>query len=177
MWIAPVVIVLVLLALLILLISVQPSDFRIKRSAAFAAPPAVCFAQVNNFHKWEAWSPWAKMDPACKNEFAGPDSGEGAIFGWAGNKKVGEGKMTILESKPNELIRIRLQFIKPFAATNTAEFTFTPEGDQTKVTWAMFGKQKFINKAFCLVMNMDKMVGGDFERGLSSMKLLAEARS
>jgi Polyketide cyclase / dehydrase and lipid transport len=159
------------------LVALQSSDFRIERSATFAAPPPAAFAQVNDFHKWEAWSPWAKMDPACKNEFSGSPAGEGAIFSWAGNKKVGEGRMTILQSRPFEFIRIRLEFFKPFAATNTAEFTFAAGGNQTTVSWAMFGRQKFMNKAFCMFMNMDKMVGGQFEQGLAQMKLLAEAES
>jgi uncharacterized protein YndB with AHSA1/START domain len=156
-------------------VALLPSDFRIVRSATISAPAPVVFSQVNDFHRWEAWSPWAKMDPAAKNSFDGAPSGAGAIFAWAGNSKVGEGRMTLTESRPPELIRIKLEFLKPFAASNTAEFTFRPEGNETVVTWAMFGKKNFIARAVCLFMNMDKTVGGEFEKGLAQMKAVAEA--
>ena len=156
-------------------VAMQPSDFRIVRTATMSAPAPAVFAQVNDFHNWEAWSPWAKLDPAAKNSFEGPSAGTGAIFRWAGNKEVGEGSMTITESRPSDLIRIKLEFLKPFAATNSAEFTFKPDGDQTAVTWSMAGKNNFISKAICLFMNMDKMVGGKFEEGLAAMKSIVEA--
>jgi len=130
---------------------------------------------VNDFHNWEAWSPWAKLDPAAKATFEGPSTGTGAIFKWAGNKEVGEGSMTITESRPSDLIRIKLEFLRPFEATNSAEFTFKPEGNRTAVTWSMEGKNNFIAKAVCLLMNMDKMVGGQFEQGLAQMKAVVEA--
>jgi hypothetical protein len=114
------------------------------------------------------------MDPVCKNTFEGAAAGTGAIFIWAGNKKVGEGRMTITESRPSELIRIKLEFLKPFKATNTAEFTFKSQGNQTLVTWSMSGKNNFMGKAFGLFVNCDKMVGGDFEKGLAAMKSVAE---
>jgi hypothetical protein len=156
-------------------VAMQPSDFRIVRTATMSAPAPAVFGQVNDFHNWEAWSPWAKLDPAAKNSFEGPSAGIGAIFRWAGNKEVGEGSMTITESRPSDLIRIKLEFLKPFAATNSAEFTFKPDGDRTAVTWSMAGKNKFISKAICLFMNMDKMVGGKFEEGLAAMKSIVEA--
>ena len=156
-------------------VAMQPSEFRIVRSATISAPAPAVFAQVNDFHNWEAWSPWAKLDPAAKATFEGPSAGTGAIFRWAGNDKIGEGSMTITESRPSDLIRITLEFLKPFAAINTAEFTFTPEGNQTVVTWSMAGKNNFIAKAVHLFMNIDKMVGGDFEKGLAQMKSVVEA--
>jgi hypothetical protein len=156
-------------------VAMQPSDFRIVRTATISGPAPAVFAQVNDFHNWEAWSPWAKLDPATKNSFEGPSAGIGAIFRWASNKEVGEGSMTITESRPSDLIRIKLEFLKPFAATNSAEFTFKPDGDQTAVTWSMAGKNNFISKAICLFMNMDKMVGGKFEEGLAAMKSFVEA--
>ena len=110
-----------------------------------------------------------------KLTFAGPATGPGASYSWVGNNQVGEGRLTIIESRPNDLVRIKLEFMKPFAATNTAEFTFKPEGDKTAVTWSMQGNNNFIAKALHLVMNMDKMVGGQFEKGLADMKLVAEA--
>ena len=156
-------------------VALQPSEYRVARSATIAAPAPEVFAQVNDFHKWEAWSPWAKLDPAARNTFEGAASGTGAVFAWAGNSKVGEGRMTITESRPNELVRIKLEFAKPFAATNTAEFTFKPDGERTAVTWSMFGHNNFVGKAVCLVMNTDKTVGGEFDKGLASMKSVAEA--
>jgi hypothetical protein len=117
------------------------------------------------------------MDPACKNTYTGAAAGTGAILSWAGNKKVGEGRMTIFESAPSDLIRIKLEFLKPFKATNTAEFVFKPEGNQTVVTWSMFGKNNFFFKAFSLFMNSDKMVGKDFEKGLAAIKTVAEAEA
>jgi hypothetical protein len=159
----------------VVVVAMQPSEFRIVRSATISAPAPAVFAQVNDFHNWEAWSPWAKLDPAAKAIFEGPRAGRGAIFRWAGNEEVGEGSMTITESRPSDLIRIKLEFLKPFEATNTAEFTFKPEGNQTAVTWSMEGQNNFIAKAVCLFMNMDKMVGGQFEKGLASMKSVTEA--
>jgi hypothetical protein len=155
-------------------VAMQPSDFRIARTATMSAPAPAVFAQVNDFHNWESWSPWAKLDPAAKTAFEGPSAGTGAIFRWAGNREVGEGSMTIIESRPSDLVRIRLDFLRPFAATNVAEFSFKPEGDKTAVTWSMSGKNNLIGKAICLFMNMDKMVGGKFEEGLASMKAVVE---
>jgi len=160
---------------LALIVAMQPSEFRIERSAVIAAPAPAVFAQVDDFHNWEAWSPWAKLDPAAKNSFEGAPAGKGASFSWAGNQKVGEGRMTITESRPNELIRIKLEFLKPFDATNTAEFTFRPEGERTAVTWSMYGHNNFISRAVFLFVNMDKALGGEFEKGLASMKSAAEA--
>jgi len=156
-------------------VAMQPSEFRIVRSATISAPAPAVFAQVNDFHNWEAWSPWAKLDPAMKQAYEGPPAGTGAIYTWAGNDQVGEGRMTLTESRPSDLIRIKLEFLKPFAATNTAEFTFEPEGNQTAVTWSMTGKNNFIAKAVHLFMNMDRMVGGKFEEGLANMKSVVEA--
>ena len=169
--IALVVIVIAFLAL----VAVQPSEFRVARTTAIAAPPAVVFAQVNDFHKWEAWNPWGKLDPAMKHTYAGAPAGAGAVYAWAGNAEVGEGRMTITESRPHDLIRIDLEFLKPFAGTSTAEFTFRPEGDRTAVTWSMAGRNNFIAKALCLFMSMDGMIGGQFEKGLAHMKAVAEA--
>lgn len=164
----------VIVVVFILIVARQPSQFSVSRSAAISAPVADVFAEVNDFHKWNAWSPWAKIDPAAKNEFSGAPAGKGAIFSWSGNNKVGEGTMTIVDSRPPDLIRIKLEFRRPFKATNDVEFTFQPERTQTAVTWTMTGRSNFMHKAVCLFMNMDKMVGGDFEKGLASMKAVAE---
>jgi polyketide cyclase/dehydrase/lipid transport protein len=163
-----------LILVLIVIIAIQPSAYRVERTAKIAAPQADLFSQVNDFHKWDAWSPWAKLDPAAKITFAGPESGQGAVMNWAGNDKVGEGKITILESRPSDLVTIKVDFIKPFIGTNTSQFAFAPEGDQTIVTWTMSGERNFIAKAFCLAMNGEKMMGNDMEKGLAQMKSVAE---
>ncbi|MSU69418.1 MAG: polyketide cyclase [Opitutaceae bacterium] len=165
----------VIIAGFLIIVALQPADYRVARSATISAPPAVVFAQVNDLHKWQEYSPWAKLDPAAKNTFEGPPAGTGAVFAWAGNADVGEGRMTITESRPDNLVRFKLDFVKPFASTATAEFAFQPAGNQTAVTWSMSGRKNFVSKAVCLFMNMDKMLGGDFEKGLANLKLLSEA--
>jgi ketosteroid isomerase-like protein len=157
-------------------VALQPAEFHIERTALMKAAPAETFAQVNDFHKWDAWSPWLKLDPNAKGTYEGPESGEGAIFRWAGNAEVGEGSMTILESKPHELIRIKLHFVKPFEDTAETNFTFKPEGNQTAVTWSMDGRNNFVSKMICrLLMDMEAMIGGKYEEGLAKMKEIVEA--
>ncbi|MBK6750261.1 MAG: SRPBCC family protein [Pyrinomonadaceae bacterium] len=155
-------------------VALQPEDFKIERSATINAAPGRVFEQVNDFRKWEDWSPWAKLDPEMKPTYAGPASGVGSSYSWVGNDDVGEGKMTITQSHPNEHIAIELEFIKPFAAKNLTEFVLKPEGSATNVTWTMTGKNNYVMKAFSLVMNMDKLVGADFEKGLAQMKIVVE---
>jgi uncharacterized protein YndB with AHSA1/START domain len=161
--------------LFVLVVATRPSAFHIERSITIAAPPANAFAQVNDFHAWSAWSPWEKMDPQMKKTFEGAPSGPGAMYAWTGNDKVGEGRMTIEKSDKPSLVSIKLEFLKPFAATNTATFTFAPAPDGTKTTWAMDGQNNFMAKAASLFMDFDKMVGGDFERGLAALKTAAES--
>lgn len=163
-----------IVVLLIIVIACQPSDFRVTRTARMTAPPAVVYDNVNTLQKWEAWSPWAKLDPNAKSIFDGPASGPGSSMYWNGNNKVGEGRMTIVDNKPTERVEIKLEFMRPFKAVNTAEFTFKPEGNQTVVTWTMTGKNNFMGKAFSLFVNCDKMVGGDFEKGLASLNSVTE---
>jgi Polyketide cyclase / dehydrase and lipid transport len=170
-----VIIVIVLVAVCAILVALQPSHYQVERSATINAPAPIVFAQVNDFHKWEAWSPWAKLDPAIKQSYEGAPAGNGAVYSWSGNSQVGEGRMTITESHPSDLIKIKLEFIKPFTATNATDFAFTPQGNQTNVKWTMSGDNNFVGKAFGLIMNMDKTVGGDFEKGLTQMKTVAEA--
>ena len=133
------------------------------------------FAQVNDFHKWEAWNPWGKIDPAMRQTYDDAPAGVGAIYNWNGNNEVGTGRMTITESRPSDLVKIKLEFFEPFAAINTAEFTFKSDGNQTMVTWNMFGEKKFMAKAIHLFMDMDKMIGGQFKNGLARMKAIVEA--
>ncbi len=168
------IVLVAIVAVFAVIVALQPSEFRVERSATISAPASAVFAQVNDFHKWEAWSPWAKLDPSAKNSFEGPPAGKGAIFKWSGNNEVGEGAMTLTESHPNDLIRIKLDFVRPFEDTSNVEFAFKPEGNQTGVTWSMSGRKNFISKAICLFMNMDKMVGGKFEEGLANIKSVVE---
>jgi uncharacterized protein YndB with AHSA1/START domain len=164
----------IIVVVLIVIVTLQPSDFRVTRNATISASAPAVFAQVNDFHKWEAWNPWGKIDPAMKHTYEGAPAGTGAIYTWIGNKEVGEGRMTIVESRPSDLIRIKMEFFKPFAGISTAEFTFKPESKQTAVTWSMSGDKNFMAKAIHLFMNMDKMIGGQFEKGLAEMKSIVE---
>ena len=165
------------IAIFAVVVALQPSDFRIERAATMKAPPAAAFAQVNDFNNWRAWSPWENVDPALKRVYEGPKAGAGASYAWVGNKDVGEGRMTITESRPGELVRIRLEFFAPMAAVNTAEFSFKPAGDGTAVTWTMTGRNNFLARAICMFVDMDKMVGGMFEQGLSQMKAVVEKKA
>ena len=158
-----------LVLVLVIAASLQPDDFRITRSATIAAPPDMVFAQVNDFHQWEHWSPWAALDPDSKLTYDGAPSGEGSIYSWDGNSKVGAGRMTLLESNPDNLIKIKLEFFRPFKAAHTTEFTFKPAGMQTDVAWSMYGKNNFVAKLMLLVMNCDKMIGGSYEKGLANL--------
>ena len=155
---------------LVIVIAMRPAAFQIERSNSVVAPPAAVFEYVNDLHNWEAWSPWAKIDPMMKTTYEGPAAGPGSSYAWNGNSKVGQGRMTILDSRANEVVHIKLQFLRPFAATNDVEFTFKPEASETAVTWRMTGKNNFMLKAFGLFMSMDKMVGKDFEKGLAQLK-------
>lgn len=157
-------------------IASRPSEFHVARATTIAAAPAVVFAQINDFHKWEAWNPWGKMDPGMKQSYEGEPAGVGAVYRWSGNHEVGEGRMTIVESRPNVQVKVQLEFYKPFAGTSLATFTLMPQGtNQTLVTWSMEGQNTFMAKAVHMVMNMDKMIGGQFEKGLAAMKTAAEA--
>jgi uncharacterized protein YndB with AHSA1/START domain len=167
----------VLVAILVIVVSMRPGEFRIERSGIINAPPSKVFPHVNDFHLWQEWSPWAKRDPNCIVEYDGPDTGEGAKFHWNGNKEVGEGRMTIIESTPDKIVAIRLEFIRPMKAINTAEFAFKPVANGTEVTWVMTGKNNFIGKAFHLMIDCDKMIGKDFEQGLANLRAQVEGSS
>ena len=171
----PILLALAFIAIIFfIIIAGRPDEFVVSRSTIISAPPEKVFPHVNDLHAWEAWSPWAKMDPNAKNAYEGAASGVGEAMSWDGNKKVGAGRMTIIESAPSGLIRLKLEFLKPFRATNTAEFIFQPEGGQTIVTWSMSGRNNFFFKVFGLFMNCDQMIGKDFEKGLAAMKSVAE---
>ena len=168
-------VVLVVLIVFVVIVALQPSEFRIARTATISAPAPAVFARVNDFRNWESWSPWEKLDPAMERTFDGPPAGTGASYAWNGNEDVGEGRTTITESRPGELIKMKLEFVRPFAVTNLVEFAFQAAGDRTAVTWSMSGRNSFVCKAVGLFMNMDTMVGGQFEKGLAQLKEVAEA--
>jgi hypothetical protein len=158
------------------IVAMQPSEYRVARTVRISASAPAVFGQVNDFHKWEAWNPWAKLDPAMKQTYEGAPAGIGAVYTWAGNNQAGEGRMTLTESRPSELVRIKLEFLKPFAGTSIAEFTFKPEDNQTAVTWSMTGKLSFMAKVVHLFMDMDRMIGANFEKGLADMKSVVEVK-
>ena len=159
----------------VVVVALQPSDFRVERSATVATPQADVFAQVNDLRKWDAWSPWAKLDPEAKISFEGPESGQGAAMSWSGNDKVGEGKMTVVESQPNDAVKLWVDFVKPFEGTSNSDFAFRSEGEGTAVTWSMSAHHNFLEKAMCLVMNGKQMISDDMEKGLAQLKSVAEA--
>lgn len=153
----------------------KPNTVRYARSTRINAPPEKIAALINDFKKWPVWSPWEKRDPELKRTFSGNSSGVGSVYAWEGNKNVGSGRMEILESTLKN-IRIKLDFITPFKASNTADFTFTPQGSATDVDWVMTGENRFIGKVMSVFMDFDKMIGKDFEAGLAEMKTAAESK-
>jgi Polyketide cyclase / dehydrase and lipid transport len=172
----PILLALAFIAIIFIVVTAgQPDEFTISRSANISAPPGKIFPHVNDLHQWEAWSPWAKIDPNAKNSFEGADSGVGAAMSWSGSKKLGEGRMTITGSEANEFIGLKLEFVKPLKATHSADFAFKSGGNQTVVTWRMSGKKNFFFKVFGLFMDCEKMGGRDFEKGLAAMKSVVEA--
>jgi hypothetical protein len=168
--------VVVVLVILVVFVATRPAAFRISRSASMNSPADVVFVNINDFHNWQQWSPWAKLDPAMKTTYSGSASGLGASYSWAGNSKVGEGKMTIVDSKPSQSVTIDLEFMKPMQAKNLAVFTIKSTGDKScDVDWAMTGENGFVGKAFAMMMDMDRMVGTDFETGLFNLRRTSEA--
>lgn len=166
-----------LVAAVLIFAATQPDTFRIERKIDIKAAPDKVFAVVDDFHQWTAWSPWEHLDPNMKKTFSGPASGKGASYAWDGNKAVGKGAMELTEastSSASSKIVIKLDFLAPFEAHDSAEFTFAPSGDNTTVTWAMTGPNPYMMKVMHVFISMDSMVGGDFERGLSNLKSVAE---
>lgn len=153
----------------------KPDTFRIERSASIKAAPETIFAQLHDFRSWGNWSPWEKLDPALQRMYSGAAVGTGAVYEWKGNSEVGAGRMEILESSPASKLTIKLSFTEPFEAQSTSEFSLTPEGETTKITWVMQGPNQFIGKVMSIFVNMDTYVGKDFETGLANLKTLAEA--
>ena len=155
--------------------AMQPDTTHVERSVTVAAPPADVFPFANNFDLWVGWSPWQHIDPNQVVTYSPSHEGKGAWYEWTGNKDVGHGRMTIVESSPPGKVVEELHFMEPFESTATATLTFVPEGDNTRVTWAFDEKQDLMGKTACLFMNMDQMLGDDFQRGLDQLKPQAEA--
>jgi uncharacterized protein YndB with AHSA1/START domain len=164
----------ILLAAILGFAATKPGTFRVEREKSIQAPPEKIFDLIKDFHRWGTWSPWEKLDPAMKRTFSGPDSGEGAVYEWSGNSKAGQGRMEIADISQGSKIVIKLDFIKPFEAHNIAEFTLDRDGGSTNITWAMFGPQVYMAKVMSVFVSMDKMIGKDFEAGLTNMKAIAE---
>ena len=152
----------------------RPDTFRVQRTVNIKAPPDRIFALIDDLHRWAAWSPYEKKDPAMKRTFSGASTGKGAVYEWDGDKNVGKGRMEIIESARPTKILIKLDFIEPFEGHNTAEFTMEPKGDNTVVTWAMYGPSAYMMKVMGIFMKMDTMIGNDFEAGLAALKAAAE---
>ena len=162
------------LAILGVVVAMRPSTYHVERSTTIAAPPEVVFAIVNDFHNFQIWSPWAKIDPAMKQEISGAPAGKGAVYTWSGNDQAGAGKMTLTRSEPNRKVGIDLEFTRPYVSTSTIDLDLKPQGSGTSVVWSMDGRSNFLLKAIGLFSSMDKMVGPDFERGLTNLKSAAE---
>ena len=158
------------MGIIALIASTKPDEWTIQRQGAIPGAPAKVFPYIDDLHKFVEWSPWAKLDPNMKLTYRGPASGSGANFSWEGNGKVGVGKMTITESRPNDLVRCQLDFCKPMRCTNTHEFALKPEGSQTSVTWTAKGKAPFIFKLMLVFVSADSMMGKNFEDGLANLK-------
>ncbi|HUL08272.1 MAG TPA: SRPBCC family protein [Candidatus Acidoferrum sp.] len=168
------VIIVALVAGLLAYAATKPGSLRVQRTASIKAAPEKIFTLINDFRSWGIWSPYEKKDPAMQRTLSGAASGQGAIYAWSGNGNVGQGRMEILESSPPSRIAIKLDFIKPFEGHNLAEFTFEPDGKVTRVTWAMTGPTPFIGKVMSVFLDMDAMIGRDFEAGLANLKAATE---
>ena len=167
-------VIVVLISGILMLASMKQDVFRVERSTVIKAPPEKVFALINDFKAWTAWSPWEKKDPAMQRSYGAVTAGKGATYGWNGNGNVGQGSMEITDAVAPSKIELRLDFIKPMEGHNTVVFTLTPQGEMTQVNWTMQGPTPFIGKIIHVFINMDKMVGGDFEEGLANLKVLAE---
>lgn len=166
--------VVILLAALLAYASTKPDTFRVQREATIQAPPTRIFALLNDFHAWEAWSPWQKLDPAMKQTHGGAAAGVGAIYAWEGNSDVGKGRMELTASTPPSRLTIQLDFLEPFEAHNTTEFLLEPNGAGANVTWVMHGPSPFLSKVMSVFVDMDAMIGKDFEQGLANLRAVAE---
>ncbi|HEV7718207.1 MAG TPA: SRPBCC family protein [Arsenicitalea sp.] len=169
-----IIIIALLIAGVLVYAASRPNAFRMERTATINAPAEKIFPFINDFHKWAAWSPWEKLDPALQRSYAGPQNGKGAIYEYEGNNKVGAGRMEITESTPSSRVLTTLDFLRPMRAHNFAEFTLVPQGGATVVTWAMYGRSPYMAKLMTIFVSMDKLVGKQFDEGLANLKAVAE---
>lgn len=168
------IIIAILIAAILGFAATRPDSFRIERSTSINAPPEKIFPLINDFHQWEAWSPWEKIDPQVERIYSGAANGKGAVYEWRGNKDVGHGRMEIIESSPPSKLALKIDFITPFEAHNSVDFTLVAQGATTTVTQAMYGPSPYISRLMGLFFSMEKMVGQKYEEGLSSLKAIAE---
>ena len=168
------VVLAIAIAVVLILAATRPDTFAVQRAAIIKAPPEKIFPLINDFRQWGAWSPYEHKDPAMKRTYSGTPRGTGAVYAWEGDRNVGKGRMEILEASAPSRVAIKLDFFTPFEAHNTAEFTMLPQDDATRVTWRMHGPAPFMAKIMHVFINIDKMVGKDFEVGLANLKRLAE---
>ena len=152
----------------------KPDSFLVQRTMKIKAPPEKIFPLINDFHSWASWSPWEKLDPAMRRTNSGAAMGQGAVYEWEGNAKVGKGRMEITEVSPPTKVTVKLDFLKPIEGHNIAEFTLEPQGDSTSVTWVMRGPTPFLSKVVQVFISMDSMIGKEFEAGLGNLKSIAE---
>jgi hypothetical protein len=168
------VIIAIAIAAVLILAATKPNTLRVQRATSIRAPADRIFPMINDFRQWRTWSPYENKDPAMNRTYEGAGSGKGAVYAWDGNNNVGSGRMEILETAVPSKITIKLDFFKPFEGHNTAEFTMLPQGDVTNLTWTMSGPAVFMSKLMQVFMNLDHMIGRDFEVGLANLKKLAE---
>ena len=168
------VILAIAIAAVLILAATKPGTLRVQRSTSIKAPAEMIFPLINDFHQWRSWSPYENKDPAMKRTYGGAEHGKGAVYAWEGDKNVGSGRMEILEAAAPQKIAIKLDFFTPFEGHNTAEFTLLPQGDGTHVTWVMHGPARFVTKLIQVFMNLDNMIGKDFEAGLANLKKITE---
>jgi hypothetical protein len=163
----------VLLAVILISAAMKPGTFRVQRTRIIHAGPRQIVPFIEDFHAWRSWSPYEKLDPDMKKALSGAAKGKGAVYAWEGNGKAGAGRMEIIDASTSQ-VRIKLDFIKPFATHNVAEFTLEPKSGSTNVTWTMYGPSPFLAKVATTFCSMDRLVGRDFETGLANLKTVAE---
>lgn len=168
------VVLVVVVAAILIFAATKPDSFRVARTATIKAPPEKIFPHIDDYRAWQAWSPWEKKDPVMKRTYSGAARGEGAVYEWAGNREIGQGRMEIAQvTAPSHMV-IDMHFIKPFDSRSTAEFALQPNGDGTDVTWVIHGPSPYMSKVMSIFFDVDKMIGKEFETGLANLKTISE---
>ena len=170
-------ILVVLVMALLVFAATKPDTFTVQRMATINAPADSIYPHIIDFRRWNAWSPWERLDPSMRKSISGAPSGKGAVYAWQGNSDVGQGRMEITEANPPSKVEIKLDFTEPWESTNQTVFTLEPMGNATNVTWTMQGPNQYLGKLMSVFVDMDKMIGKDFERGLTSLKAISEKRA